>query len=81
MGLRGPNFFDQINYNKWAASYLLSIAFFQIGEHNRARMVEVEAMQLARLLDLHRISKYDGLNHTETQLRKKAFWLMFYGYV
>lgn len=79
--LRGPKYFDEISHQKWATSYLMYIAFFQYGEHNRARMVEVEAMQLARLLDLHQISRYDGLNCIETQLRKKAFWLMFYGYV
>ena len=79
--LRGPRYFDQINYQKWAASYLLNIAFFQIGQQNLSRMLEVEAMQLARLLDIHRISEYNGLNCIETQLRKKAFWLMFYGYV
>ena len=38
-------------------------------------------MQLARLLGLHQISEYMGLNCIEAQLRKKAFWLMFYGYV
>jgi hypothetical protein len=79
--LRGPDYFDRINLQKWATSYMMTISFFQIGEHNRSRMVEVESMQFARLLDLHRISGYDGLNCIETQLRKKAFWLMFYGYV
>ena len=79
--LRGHDFFENINYNKWAASYLLGIALFQIGEHNQARMIEVESMQLARLLGLHQISEYAGLNCIEAQLRKKAFWLMFYGYV
>lgn len=81
LNLRGSGFFDEINYQKWAISYLMQISFFQIGEHNRARMIEVESMQLARLLDLHQISRYDGLNYIETQLRKKGFWLMFYGYV
>jgi hypothetical protein len=79
--LRCPDYFDRINLQKWATSYMMAISFFQIGEHNRSRMVEVESMQFARLLDLHRISGYDGLNCIETQLRKKAFWLMFYGYV
>ena len=79
--LRGPRYFDEISYSKWAASYLLALAFFQIGELNRARMIEVESMQFARLLELHRISAYSGLNCIETQMRKKAFWLMFYGYV
>lgn len=81
LGIRGPDYFDNISQQKWAVSYLMSIAFFQIGQHNRARMIEVEAMQLARLLEFHRISSYDGLNCIERQLRKKAFWLMFYGYV
>lgn len=79
--LRGPSYFDEINLQKWAASYLLNISFFQIGQQNLSRMVEVEAMQLARLLNIHRVMEYDGLNCIETQLRKKAFWLMFYGYV
>ncbi|KAF2827693.1 beta-glucosidase [Ophiobolus disseminans] len=81
MSLRGPTFFDEIGHQKWAASYLMSIAFFQVGEHNRARMVEVECMQLGRLLDLHRIEQYMDLDCIETQLRKKAFWLLFYGYI
>jgi hypothetical protein len=79
--LRGPFYFDETNLQKWAASHLLYIAFFQIGQQTLSRMIEVEAMQLARLLDIHRIAEYDGLNFIETQLRKKAFWLMFYGYV
>lgn len=45
LGLRGSDYFDEINFNKWAASYFMQIAFFQIGQHNRQRMVEVEAMQ------------------------------------
>jgi hypothetical protein len=80
-GLRRPDYFESINLQKWAASYLMAISFFQIGEPNQARMIEVESMQLACLLGLQQISEYDGLNCIETQLRKKAFWLMFYGYV
>ena len=79
--LRGSDYFDKLNLQKWATSYLLSGAFFQTGQTNRARMMEVESMQLARLLYLHQASGYDGLNCIETQLRKKAFWLMFHGYV
>lgn len=79
--LRKYDHFEHVNYHKWAASYLTGIALFQIGEHNQARMLEVESMQLARLLGLHQISEYVGLNCIEAQLRKKAFWLMFYGYV
>jgi len=81
MELRGHNYFDEINLQKWAASYLMSIASFQVGQQNRARMIEVEHTQLARLLDIHQISSYEGLNCIETQLRKKAFWLMWYIYV
>jgi hypothetical protein len=79
--LRGPDYFDQISYQKFATSYLFDIAFFQIGNANRARMVEVECLQLGRMLNLHRITEYRGLNHIETQLRKKGFWLLFYSYV
>ncbi|KKY27971.1 putative quinate utilization pathway activator [Phaeomoniella chlamydospora] len=78
LNLRGPHYFDEINFRKFAASYLMTIAFLQLGEYNRARMMEVEMMQLGRLLHIHKISEYEGLNCIETQLRKKGFWLIFY---
>ena len=79
--LRRPDFFEKIGFSKWAASYLMAIAFFQVGKPNHARMIEVESMQLGRLLDLHRVDKYEELDCIEKQLRKKGFWLLFYGYV
>ena len=79
--LRDSTYFDHINFQKFAISYLLYAAFRQLGDHNWSRMLDVEATQLARLLNLHRISEYDGLNYIETQLRKKGFWLIFYGFV
>ena len=81
MALRDSNYFDQINFQKFATSYLLYAAFRQLGDHNMSRMLDVEATQIARLLNLHRISEYDGLNCIETQLRKRGFWLIFYGFV
>lgn len=81
LNMRGPDYFDHISFQKFTTSYLFDIAFFQIGHVNRARMLEVECSQIARMLDLHRITEYRGLNHIETQLRKKGFWLLFYGYV
>ncbi|RAL00097.1 beta-glucosidase [Aspergillus ibericus CBS 121593] len=81
MRLRDSTYFDQVNFQKFAISYLLYAAFRQWGDHNMSRMLDVEATQIARLLNLHRISEYDGLNCIETQLRKKGFWLMFYGFV
>ncbi|KAK5116571.1 hypothetical protein LTR85_009196 [Meristemomyces frigidus] len=78
---RRPSYFDEISFQKWATSYLMVIASFGVGEHNRARMTEVESMQLGRLLHFHRLSEYEGLNPIEVQLRKKGFWLLFYGYV
>ncbi|KAF7549718.1 hypothetical protein G7Z17_g6193 [Cylindrodendrum hubeiense] len=80
MRLRTNTFWDHINLRKWAVCYLLSVGCFQTGQANRSRMLEVESMQVGRLLGLHRISDYEGLNSIETQLRKKAFWLMFYTY-
>jgi hypothetical protein len=44
-------------------------------------MLEVEAMQLLRLLEVQYVSSYTGIDPVETQLRKKAFWLMFYSYI
>jgi hypothetical protein len=81
MSLRGSQYFERINHTKWAISYLLGISFFQVGQQNLTRMLEVESMQLARLLELHQIFAYQTLSCTEAQLRKKAFWLMFYGHV
>lgn len=78
---RELEYFDTINYRKWATSYLIGIALFQIGDINRYRMLDVESMQLGRLLHFHKISEYEGLNMIETQLRKKGFWLLFYSYV
>lgn len=78
---RELEFYDTINYRKWASSYLIGIALFQIGDINRYRMLDVESMQLGRLLHFHKISEYEGLNLIETQLRKKGFWLLFYSYV
>ncbi|KAL1890712.1 hypothetical protein Sste5346_008036 [Sporothrix stenoceras] len=78
---RGPRYFDEIDFAKLAISYLLSITFFQIGDQNRARMMEVEAMQLGRLLQVHKIQEYAGLSCIEAQLRRKGFWLLFYAYV
>lgn len=78
MRLRTPTYWDQVSQRKWAVCYLLSVGCFQTGQTNRSRMLEVEAAQIGRLLGIHRVSDYEGLNCIETQLRKKAFWLMFY---
>lgn len=80
MRLRTHSYWDHISLRKWAVCYVLSVSFFQTGQTNRSRMLEVESMQIGRLLGLHRIADYDGLNCIETQLRKKAFWLLFYTY-
>ncbi|KAG8158636.1 hypothetical protein KVR01_011758 [Diaporthe batatas] len=77
---RPHSYWDHVNHRKWAVSYVFSVATFQTGQVNRSRMFDVEYLQLSRLLGLHRISEYEGLNCIETQLRKKAFWLLFYGY-
>ncbi|KAL1857546.1 hypothetical protein Daus18300_010304 [Diaporthe australafricana] len=77
---RTASYWDRVNHRKWAVSYVFSVACFQTGQVNRSRMFDVEYLQLSRLLGLHRMSEYEGLNCIETQLRKKAFWLLFYGY-
>ncbi|KAK5709608.1 hypothetical protein LTR17_019637 [Elasticomyces elasticus] len=81
MSLRGTDYFDEISFQKFAITYLMDIALFQTGQHNLARMLEVECLQLGRLLHLHRIEEYEGLNNIEIQLRKKGFWLLFYSFV
>ncbi|KAF5004879.1 hypothetical protein FDECE_8661 [Fusarium decemcellulare] len=79
--LRHADYWDHVSHKKWAAAYALSVGVFQTGQTNQSRMFEAEAMQIARLLEIHRISGYEGLNAVETQLRKKAFWLQFYTFV
>lgn len=78
---REATYYDEINHSKFAVAYCFVTAFFQSGQHNRSRMLEIEAMQLARLLQLHRPSTYQCLDLIEAQLRRKAFWLIFYSLV
>ncbi len=80
MELRTINYWEQLSQRKWAVCYLLAAAAAQLGQVNRGRMLEVESMQIGRLLGLHRMADYEGLNCIETQLRKKSFWLLFYTY-
>ncbi|KAF5633844.1 beta-glucosidase [Fusarium tjaetaba] len=76
--LRPADYWDHISHRKWATAYCLSIGAFQVGQINQSRMFEAESMQLARLLGMHIVSEYEGLNPIETQLRKKSFWLQLY---
>ncbi|KAF4335656.1 beta-glucosidase [Fusarium beomiforme] len=76
--LRPADYWDHISHRKWAMAYCLSIGVFQVGQINQSRMFEAESMQLARLLGMHLVSGYEGLNPIETQLRKKSFWLQLY---
>ncbi|CVK84983.1 uncharacterized protein FMAN_01905 [Fusarium mangiferae] len=76
--LRPADYWDHISHRKWATAYCLSIGAFQVGQINQSRMFEAESMQLARLLGMHLVSEYEGLNPIETQLRKKSFWLQLY---
>ncbi|KAH6695132.1 hypothetical protein F5X68DRAFT_272596 [Plectosphaerella plurivora] len=76
--LRSLQYWDEVSHCKWAISYTTAITFFHVGQKNYSRILEAEALQVARLLGLHDLSAYEGLNPIETQLRKKAFWLTFY---
>ncbi|XEV07579.1 hypothetical protein FSHL1_012866 [Fusarium sambucinum] len=76
--LRPADYWDHISHRKWAVAYCLSVGVFQTGQINQSRMFDAESMQIARLLGMHLISEYEGLNPIETQLRKKSFWLQFY---
>lgn len=78
---KGPAYFDTVSHTKWAASYMLAIAFHQTGNANLWRMLDVESMQLLRLLDVHRPESYINLDPIQVQLRKKAFCLVFNGCV
>jgi hypothetical protein len=81
IGARSPRYFDEVSHIKWAVAYLFYLGYHHIGHLNKSRMCEAECNLFSRLLELHRAGSYVGLNCIETQLRKKAFWLMFYTYV
>ena len=78
---RQSSYFDEVSHTKWAISHVFYLAYFHVGKFNLSRMIELECNLFARLLELHRTSVLAGLNCIETQLRKRAFWLMFYAYV
>lgn len=78
---RTASYFDEVSHTKWAISHTFYLAYFHVGKFNLSRMIELECNLFARLLELHRPSALVGLNCIETQLRKRAFWLMFYAYV
>ena len=79
--LKKHEYYDEITYIKFATHWMSYLAFFHVTEYNRARMVELEAKQLARCLNLHNVSEYGALDCIEIQLRKKGFWLIFYSFV
>ncbi len=79
--LRPPNYFDICGHSKWAIAYMLSIAYYQVGLFNRTTFWSAEAAQMARILRLEDPSNFPGTNCIETQLRKKAFWVMFFPFV
>jgi len=78
---RSVRYFDEVSHTKWATAFLFYTSFSQAGDVNKSRMMEVEAALFARLLELHRVSAYSGLNCIQVQLRKKAFGFMMHAYV
>lgn len=78
---RSVRYYDEVSHTKWTTAFMFYASFFQAGDVNKARMMEAEANLFGRLLELHRISAYTGLNCIEVQLRKKAFGFMMHAYV
>lgn len=79
--LRGADYFDEPTHEKWAATYLLKVATYQLGRSNRAPMLLAEASQISRLMRYDDPTSYEGLSCIEVQLRKKAFWMTLYPFV
>jgi hypothetical protein len=79
--LRMADYFDTPTLQKWASTYLLNIATYQLGRSNRTLMLLAEASQMARLLRLEDPGSYKDLSCIEIQLRKKAFWITLYSFV
>lgn len=76
------DYFDEPTHTKWATSYLIGLCYFHVGfAESSVLMRNAEQIQLARILRFHEPETYKGLNCIEVQLKKKAFWLTFFGHV
>lgn len=75
--VRPSNHYDDLSIDKWACAYLHVVANAQLKLVRRALMHHSEANAMARHMGLHTVDAYEGLNHVERQLRKKALWMNF----
>lgn len=76
MSVRKIDHFDNPTIEKLVISYMTAVAYLHLGSPNRVLMIMAEAMQFTRLMKLHQLDSYNGIDHIESQLRKKAFCLM-----
>lgn len=81
LSLRRTDTFDEPTHTLWATSYLLSMSYIHLGyTGGRMLLLVSEWMQMANIIELYRPPP-DGTSQIERQLRLKAFWLSFFGYV
>jgi hypothetical protein len=77
---RPPEYYDDLSHEKWAISFLMSVTNAHLGHRNRAKVQFAESSAVLSELGMHRIASYRELDHVDTQIRKKAFWLSFIGW-
>ncbi|KAI5236748.1 hypothetical protein E4T43_08425 [Aureobasidium subglaciale] len=77
---RPAEFYDTLTHEKWASLYLMSVTNAHLGHRNRAKLLFAECNAIATEMGMHRMAGYRELDHIETQLRKKAFWLCYTGW-
>jgi hypothetical protein len=77
---RPLEYYDDLSHEKWAIVFLMSVTNAHLGHRNRAKLQFAECSTVSTELGMHRVASYRGLDHVETQLRKKAFWLSFIGW-
>ncbi|KAI4853971.1 hypothetical protein E4T44_00503 [Aureobasidium sp. EXF-8845] len=78
--VRPLEYYDDLSHEKWAINFLMSVTNAHLGHRNRAKLLFAECSTILTELGMHRVTSYRGLDHVETQLRKKAFWLSFIGW-
>jgi hypothetical protein len=77
--IKGPEFQDKPSVTSWATMYLFGAAYASLNLLHRSVMFRSHTYAIMLSMNLHLVKSYAGLNHIETQLRKKAMWLTLTG--
>lgn len=75
--IRPSDHYDMLTLDKWACTYLLTVANAHLGHMQRSIMHHSEATTMVSEMRLHKVETYKTLNAIEAQLSKKALWMNF----